>query len=93
MRADHRADVAAIEHGTAVGGSKFLLEIEQRSPNIRDRRNDGSGFPNSVGLELRLVELTGIDRKGSFGHARPVIQLVTSIERRFGNRAVEQTGV
>src|SRR6516225_6348349 len=93
MRTDHRADVATIEHRAALGVSKFLLEIEQCSTDVRDCRHDGSSFPNSVGLELRLIELTGIDCKGSLDHVRPVFQLVTRIEYGLCNRTVEQTGV
>ena len=94
VRADHRADVAPVEHRAGRHGGKLALEGEQRGAHLRNRRHDRGGLADCVTLQRVLVECAP-DRAPC---AAAMACALSSSGRpasmqRLGDRAIEQPGV
>ncbi len=79
MRRDHRADVAAVEHGAGRLRGKIALKSQQSGANLRDRRDDGCGLADALGFE-RLVELRRVKRFGGGRGAGHVVKRMAAVE-------------
>ena len=54
--ADHRADVAAVEHRAGRRCGERALEVEQCGTHLRHRRHHRSRFADLIDLERRFIE-------------------------------------
>src|SRR4030081_2097697 len=66
IRADHRADVAAVEHGAGRGGRKRALERRQGGPHPRNGGHQRGRLADGLALERRLVEGGRVERCRGF---------------------------
>ena len=93
LRTDDRADVASVEHGAGRHACEVALESQQRGAHVGDRRNDGRRFADGVAFQNLLIELFRIERARGRDRALLVVERLSGIEQRLGDRAIDQPGI
>ena len=89
---DHGADVAAVEHGAALGG-EVALEVEQRRAHPGDRGHGGRG-----GVGRRAAQIGRAPDRAAAAPGRPprrrrVGRIAAGVQHAAADGAVQQAGV
>ena len=93
IRADHRADVAAVEHGAGRAGGEVALELPQRGPHLRDAGHDGGRLPGAWVAQVGIVQGGGIEAaRGGHGGLH-VVEPGAAPQHVASNRAVEEARI
>ena len=93
LRADHRADVAAVEHRALFARGEAALQFDERRANVGDRPDDGGRFAHVARAQARVVEIGERKPPRSGGRGRRVVERQAFVEERAGGGAIEQAGV
>ena len=93
LGADHRPDVAAVEHGAGRRLREVALQREKRRPHLGDRRDDRGGLAGLVALERDLVECRRVDCPRGRGGLHGIVEAMAAGTQRLRHRAIEQPGV
>ena len=91
--ADHRADVAAVEHRARRAVRESALLVDQHAPHRRNDRNPGGGVGDGMGRQRFAVEVGEIDEFSRLDGARLVVQRPAPGDQHRRDGAVGQPGV
>jgi hypothetical protein len=93
LRADHGADVAAVEHGAAVPSGEAALEVEQRLAHGGNGGDDRGRLAHLATAQARLVEAPEIQRPRRRFRGRRILERAAGVEKGAGDPAVDEAGV
>ena len=91
--ADHRADVATVEHGAFRPRREAALHVDERRAHRRHGRDDGRRLAHVAGAQPLFVEVG--ERQAARGGDRrfDVVEPQPLLQQRAGRGAVEQARV
>ncbi len=89
---NHRADIAAVQHRTALGG-EAALEIQQCRAHCWDRRHRGGGGVRHGAAQIGALQVGRPQRARSGLRSRRVRGIAAAIQHPPPDRTIQQAGV
>ena len=93
LRADHRADIAPVEHRTLRAVGKLALRRNQLGAHRRHGSNPRGSLAHFAGAQHILVEIREGQRAGSSDCCGFVFKRVACIQQRQRCGAIQQAGI